>query len=62
MRCIIVYNVTFFIFALGTGRSVPSTPLQASPQEAGPSTEEQNPPAEGIICESYLLTNSSNCF
>ncbi|XP_022906241.2 nucleoprotein TPR [Onthophagus taurus] len=26
----------------GTGRSVPSTPLQASPQEAGPSGEEQS--------------------
>lgn len=25
----------------GTGRSVPTTPLRASPQEAGPSAEEQ---------------------
>lgn len=31
-----------FLIMLGTGRSVPTTPLQASPQEAGPSGEEQS--------------------
>lgn len=29
------------IIILGTGRSVPNTPLQTSPHESGPSSEEQ---------------------
>lgn len=54
-------RLLFLSFVTGTGRSVPSTPLQVSPQgeqqggegtsEVGPSGERENEQAEEEQCE-----------